>query len=427
MNIPQEIKDEVIRLTKETTMHVKAILQYISKDFKLNFEDYYKILDEYENETGIRIQRGMDKSKLKEEVTDELLTSLCKKGFSYEKIRTFLIENGYLFKRVDIEERAKNIYNKLGLKRIPKKRRKKEPLISEQELINLHNNGWTYKQMSQHLERKNIRITPQNLQRLVSEIYKKKGEKIPRKKKKTERIVSEKKKRIEEKDFETIFNLREQKMTYSDIAEYFIQLGYSVSASKIAKLCKKIYSQKEKNEPVIKKQKPKFDIEELKSMKEMGWKLKQVIEYYKAKGLKFSENYLRYKYGLIKLTNRDDVENLIQKGKRLLELIPDKAIIELRAQGMSYEKIKQYYKSKGIIFSISYIKNRIKRIEARGKIDITTIPEEKLNAILLNLKESKGATDEQLQKLAEFYGFTYYNENEDRINPYIVKKLNEER
>ena len=63
MNIPQEIKDEVIRLTKETTMSVKAILKHISKHFDLHLEDYYSILDEYEKQTKTKIVRGMDKSK----------------------------------------------------------------------------------------------------------------------------------------------------------------------------------------------------------------------------------------------------------------------------------------------------------------------------------------------------------------------------
>ena len=95
-----------------------------------------------------------------------------------------------------------------------------------------------------------------------------------------------------------------------------------------------------------------------------------------------------------------------------------------------YWKADQHsYSEAGIFLNIQ------KRIEALRKkkkqeatlqkrININIIDEKKFNKTLISLKETKNATDMQLQEIANYYGFDYKSDL-NKTSPYNVLEIKE--
>lgn len=421
MDIPQEVKDEIINLSLNTSIAIKNILKRVSPEGNISIEDYYNILEEYQKKTGKRVSRGINQRQANENVEDSILIELCKKGYTNNEIKEYLIEKGYAFSRGDVETRVKEIYNKYNFKRRHRKVARPKKQIEDDEIYKLYNQGMTYKAMSEYFASTGRKISTQALNQRVHKIYELKGQKVPKIRKAKDKTKSRRKEnRVGYEQAEIVFELRQKKMSYKDITKYFRKLGYKTCDYTISKICKKIYEEKGLKEPTIRTKKNLIRNEQLAEMRKKGMTIDEIIEYYHKRGIDVPRRYVFQKCAVLRLLESSNK----QKGKMLLKEVTDEDLKKLREQRMSYKKIKEYYDKIGIHASISYYATRGKKLEQLSKVDLSSIPKEKLNEILLNLKVTKNATDYQLQQMSSFYGFDY--NTEEKINPYVVYK-DEER
>ncbi len=156
---------------------------------------------------------------------------------------------------------------------------------------------------------------------------------------------------------EEIYELREKGLTYAAIAEYYSQQGNPVSKEIISARCKTIYRLKKKKEPTR------------------------------------------------------NTKNAINR-----QNITDKEIYEQRLKGLSYNAIADYFKEQGKEISLDTVRLRCKKIRAEKlKEENREVNEETLREGILKLKETKGATDEQMEQIAEVYGISL-DENKSNLH-----------
>ena len=106
---------------------------------------------------------------------------------------------------------------------------------------------------------------------------------------KKERCRDLSRRKIEIRD-EEIYELREQGMTHKEIARYYNEKGIEISKATIAYRCKKIYNEKGKDEPKIKRKnmvKEATD-EEIYELREQGKSYEEIARYYKEKGIEIT-------------------------------------------------------------------------------------------------------------------------------------------
>ena len=299
----------------------------------------------------------------------------------------------------------------------------------------LFEKGVSFPDMARYFEKIGKKITAQRLNMVVHEIYESRGEKAPKRSKK---VIKEPKKSqfksVTEKDYKTILELREDNMSYEQMANYFKENGYKISAGTIGKLCKSIYKEKGKEEPKLKKRVPSFINKKIFTLKEQGLTYKQIQEVLKEAGIEMSISSISSRcYNEYKHRNKPiSGKHTKSKTLMLLKLITDKELEFLTNQKYSYKRIAEYYNEKGVEVCSSYIQKRIEALRMKRKqeeefqkrINIKIIDEKKFNNALINLKETKSATDKQLKEIANYYGFEY-NSDLNKTSPYNVLEIKE--
>ena len=169
-----------------------------------------------------------------------------------------------------------------------------------------------------------------------------------------------------------IFSLRERKLSYDDIVEYYKEKGIKVTKETIRKRCKRIYAEKGIEEPKVKRKNShqrksirfKIPDEEIIYLKEHGLTNIQIMEYYKQKGINIGISNINKK---CKEAYQKLGESKIPKNRGLKIIIPEDEIIKLREKNISYAEIAEYYKERGIQVSPSTIENGCKEIyKGRG-------------------------------------------------------------
>jgi transposase len=433
MGISEIIKNRIIKLTLYTNMSAKGIISVVSEDVPVTIEDYCKVLEEYEKNTGKKITKG---NKYKEElknIDDSLLIELCEKGWSSTIILKHLLDNDYAISLSELQKRLHNIYKENKTRpraRYITKKKTRKCGISDNEIMELFDKGLSFVEMAEYFSKIGKKITHQRLNMIAHEIYESRGEKLPKRNKRIgKKLKKEKAPKIREAEFETIHRLRENGLSYENIAQYFKEKGYKTSASTISNACKRIYKEAGKEEPKLQKRKPSTINDRIFELREQGLSYKEIEKELKESGIEITlasigaRGYNEYKRRKVQVLGR----NSRSTSKKLLEHITDNELEDFVKNKYTYSRIRDYYTQKGIEVSITYIekrvqslKNRINKEDEQSRVNINTMDEDKLMNALINLKETKGATDEQLRKLASCYGMDYTG-NVNKTSPYVVK------
>ena len=163
---------------------------------------------------------------------------------------------------------------------------------------------------------------------------------------------------------EELYKMKEQRMTYKEISQYFTERGIKISERQLARRFSKIYA--DRNRKVTRGS--RITDEELYELKERGMTYKQMIKYFAERGIKISEK------GLIKRVKKiyTDRNKKIPRGssKRKKKKRPtDKMLYDLKKQGLSYADIVEYLASeKGITICLRAVAIRTKKIfDAKGE------------------------------------------------------------
>ena len=301
-------------------------------------------------ERGVKIYKNTIK-----EIPDEEIYSLREEGLTYSRITNFFKNKGLKVSEAEIRKRCKKIYKEKG---------KEEPVmdkhvkieISDEEIFNLREQGLTYKEITEILNKKGIKVSCSSIGKRCKKIYQEKGKQEPaikRKSKKSEIEISN----------EEIYGLREQRYTYQEISNYFKNKGINISAKTIQKICKKTYQEKGQEEPVlgVKARKIKISDEEIYNLREQGLSYNEIKEYYEYKGIEVSYSTIAARCKKIYEEKGKQDPNVKKRTRKEEIKIPDEELYNLREQGLTYKEIAKIFNKKGIKVSYSTIRTRCKK------------------------------------------------------------------
>ena len=93
----------------------------------------------------------------------------------------------------------------------------------------------------------------------------------------------------------------------------------------------------------------------------------------------------------------------LKRNQKMDMSLYDEEIYKLRKQGWTFVKIREALENKGIIMSTKAISNRAKII-FREKGEEDNIGDIQLKNMILNLMETRSASEDQIKRIAKFYG-----------------------
>lgn len=214
-----------------------------------------------------------------------------------------------------------------------------------------------------------------------------------------------------------IYNLREQKLCYSKITEELEKQDINISDSTVRKLCKKIYSSKGKEEPVIEIDRIELDYELIYNLREKGLTYKEISQELKKQGIYISSTTVGIKCKEIyyakgkkepQINRRThEVEEKENKHKgRDIRLINERnqRIFSLRNQGWSYQKIanKEEISVSSVLRAYKKIENsRGAQIQTTRRHNNTSEESKELDELIYNLREQGLKYKEILNEVKE--------------------------
>ena len=170
---------------------------------------------------------------------------------------------------------------------------------------------------------------------------------------------------------ETIYELKEQGLSYKEIRNYFLKIRIDISEKTIIERCAIIYAQKGKKSPHAKRRKskerkPVLSMDMLKMLKKKGMSDREVAHYCIKRGIRISPNMVCKLYSGIEEQRAKESQNgnAVPHGNAIAGVSDDK-IYELKEQRLSNEAISEYYKSSGISISRAAIERRVRIIYAK--------------------------------------------------------------
>ena len=305
------------------------------------------------------------------------------------------------------------------------KSNRKSP-ISDEEIIELREKGWSYYLMAKHFAESGRKITPSALQQRCARIYEIIGTDIP----KTKRTINTKECELKVKD-STIFKLKEKGYSYKKIQEYYNIRGINISLHKIMERCRAMYKKKGlgRAKKGVSKSARQYDLDAIFILRQSKWSYERIAKFIG------NQTNTEISYMTIrKLCKKMYAEKGLKEPKLFRGLktgvytkVSDHEITQLKMQGYTYNKMVKYFKNEGKNISRNNVALRARSMFGilvggkRSAVDIRTANENVMKNALMNLKQTKGATDEQLQVLASVYGMNYIPEAE-KINPYKVSE-----
>ena len=229
-------------------------------------------------------------------------------------------------------------------------------LISDEEIYKLSEEGLSDRKITQYFNEQGIKVNYVTIKKRSKEIYKKKYEEEFNVKGRNRSQITD----------EEIYKLREEGLSYQIIERYFNEQGKKVSDVTIQKRCQKIYKEKGKKEPEVKR-KNKIEItdEEIYRLREGELSYKKIAQYFNEQGIKVSFSTIKNRCKEI-YEKKGEEEPKVKTENKIQ--ISDEEIYMLREQGWTYRKIAKYFNEQGKKVSDVTIKNRCKEIyEKKGE------------------------------------------------------------
>ena len=284
-----------------------------------------------------------------EEVRNSEIYALKQKGWSYREIQNYYKEQGIKISRSAIQQRCSRVYKKFE-EEMPKTTKtainKEIRKINPEEVYELRERRYTYKQMREYFKEKGIDVSASSIAQICKLIYKKKGLGRPK------NGLADSARKYNEDE---IIALRKKRMSYQKIADFVTKkYGQSISYITVRRICKKVFSENgDKEKRALREYPTNISDEEIISLRRQGLSFVQMKDYFESTGRAIGRN------------------RLFVRGRHIF--------------GKN---------EKGYITSV----------------DIRTANKDIVRNALQNLKITKGATDEQLKEIASCYGFEYNSE-----------------
>ena len=342
------------------------------------------------------------------------LVELKEQGKSYKEIAEYYKKQGIQISTMTISRKLKEYYQSQD-KKIPRKKREKEceKKVSTEELILLKEQGKSYKEIAEHYKLQEIKISTASVMRILKPYYEGQSKEIP--------LVQKSRKVRDRVSTEELISLKELGMSNVKISQYYKTKGILISQTTVGIIIREQYEKEGRKVSKV-REKCNIPIEELVELKEQGKSYTEISQYYKTKGIQISAKTigrrLRVHYDL-------EGKNVPRKKLtgQLIINIPVEELVELREQGLSYERISKYYTEQGKKVCSATVASRVKdyyRTQGKEIPKIRILRELRVDIPieeLVKLKE-QGLSYEKMSK--------YYTEQGKKISlSTVVSKLKE--
>ncbi len=371
MEISDKKKQKIIDLYLNSRLTFTQIIDNVFPNEGATLEDLISVLEEYQSSVGHRIKRNRFTNSIrmnKDIIKNEDIFEMVERGFTDSQIRDYYVKKDCSITEQAINMRKLRVYKNKGLpvpkvseyKRMEKKKqiefeekRKKE--LKEQKkkeenqmIFSLREDGLSYEQIKNELGKKDLHFNTKTIKKRYFQYCNEKG--IEPIKFKNGLL------RGKNIDKNEVYRLIKEGFSLTQIAE-----KYDTNPVSIMNICKKVF--KEKNEEMP-NQKKYFNLpkQELIELKDLGFSVKDITEYYK-----------------------------------------DKDIVV--ANTTVLKKLRKAYLEKGE--KMPRAKNKI------GKVDLQYVDKNILKKFIDKMRVTKNATDEQIEELYEYYGIEKTDKEKD--------------
>ena len=177
---------------------------------------------------------------------------------------------------------------------------------------------------------------------------------------------------------EKLFELREQRLSYQEITNYFNENGIKIDKQTIRKKCKELYARLGKEEPMaISKlvRKSKANDEKIYALRKKGFTYGAIAESITTDENVVTKSSVQRRSKIIfQEKGEEDLANLLIFRSPRKKEITDEEIYMLRKQSLSYEDISKHFEKQGKIISLFGVRKRCKRIfQEKGEQEPTAI------------------------------------------------------
>lgn len=335
--------------------------------------------------------------KVPENVEKQIVDLFFKENISPKAILMIVAPNGELI--IDDVYKILNEYQESNNIKYTNKSNKVDAI--KEEVFELREQKYSYAAITKHFRNKGITVYETMIMSICKEIYKEKGMEEP--------CIGR------HEDFEylypEIFMLRELRLSYEIIAEYFKKQNIKITTATVSKLCKQIYNEKGIEEPRLKKCRQQYknieDVDEtIFNLREQGLSYGLIAIEFEKQGVSISIPSITERCKFIyQKKGMQEPETQIRK-KKLMGLEP--LLIGLKKQQFSYKDVTEYLKKQGINISKTTIGEKYRKMsgcsENSSSINEEYPDKEILIRLLLNLKNTKNATNAQINELSKIYG-----------------------
>lgn len=331
-----------------------------------NFYKLKEICEDIYRKLGKEIPESKyDRNKKIGNISDDEIYNLRSKSLSYKEISELLKDRGIDVSAATIRNQCKRYFEKIHEEDTYAGKRKTKYDYSEikklygDEIFNLREKSYTYKQIRECIKEKGYDISEKKLADICKEVYADKGvayKKLDYRKFNYKRIPADIPK-------DMVLKLRLKGYSYEYISGYLFNKGIETSHNTLEKICKQMF-------------------EEL--------------------GMKDSKK--------------------SSKRAKLTDLVNDE-IGMLIDKGFSFNEIKEQIENKGIEISKDNFEKKyskickkkgIEAINNSDDINLKDVDPEKVKKALLNLKRLKNASNEELKKILESYNLDIDIEEHER-------------
>ena len=348
-----KVTDEQLYELKENGLADKEIVEYLIKQgIEISTRGVRYKINRYCEKTG--------KPKPNtQKVTDEQLYELKENGWTGREIARYLKSQGIEISYTSVNNRL-NEYCK-------KTRKPMRTKVTDEQLYELKENGWTDKKIAEYLINQGIEISWATVNRRLNQYYKKIGKPKPNFKK-TSKSKTESTAEVTD---EQLYELREKGMTYREISEYLKSQGIEICSAKINvrvnEYCRRTGKTK------IETRKAKVSIEKLYELKENGFSDKEIVEFLKKEGIEIAYTTISARlnkyytqigkakpkcYGN-KTKKEEKSNNKTKKNSVSRRKVTDEKLYELKEKGLTDSQIVEYFNYKGIKISYSNVSLRL--------------------------------------------------------------------
>ena len=335
-------------------------------------------------------------------ILNEKIFELRQQEMSYQKIREALLEQfGETLDLRTIRKRSKEMFQDKGIDQPILKRGRKDSWNQgekakqiNEEIFELKEQGYSYKNISKKLQEKGIDINEDKIGRLCQKIYKAKGKSVP--KAGVLNLI----------DRDELYKLSEEGLSDDKICEKLNERGIDITYSSLHNIMRKIY--KEKGEKRIGGRRQIIGVtdEELYNLRKQGKTIKEISEFYKSKGIDIGEASIYKKVKVI--FEQKNEEMLKVREREPKKIYPSEAckekIYTLRQNRASIKEIKEkLLQEDNIKLSAHYIDRLLKEIYTeKGKIQPKAkTGRKRKNLYIVSSKKKIDSFDEKIYSLRE--------------------------